>query len=244
MNATQNRAEELCSKIQVVGQEIRRVIVGMEEPIESVLLALVAGGHLLLQGPFGLAKTKLSSAMAHACTLTFGRVQGQPGTTPEDILGHYLPRREGREGEYTLEFYRGPVFSNVLLTDELNRISTKGQAGYIEPMEEHRVTTPYGGERLRLPKPFFHFATQNVHEIGSGTFPLLGAVNDRFQSMIEVGYPTEEEENRMGLQDDEEPKLAELKQHLTADEIIETWKVLAEKYPSRDQIKTMAYIVR
>ena len=168
-------------KITRLAGELRRVILGKEQVIDEVVAALLARGHVLLEGLPGLGKTELVKALSRLLSLGFGRVQFTPDLLPTDITGsHILQERDGRK-EFV--FHPGPVFTNLLLADEINRASPKTQAALLEAMQERRVTT--FGETRPLPRPFFVLATQNPIEL-EGTYPLPEAQLDRFMFKIEV----------------------------------------------------------
>jgi len=165
---------------RVVG-ELRRVILGKEQAIDEIVAALLARGHVLLEGLPGLGKTELVKALSRLLSLDFRRIQFTPDLLPTDITGsHILQERDGRK-EFV--FHPGPVFTNVLLADEINRASPKTQAALLEAMQEHRVTT--FGETRPLPDPFFVLATQNPIEL-EGTYPLPEAQLDRFMFKVEI----------------------------------------------------------
>ena len=166
--------------------EIRKRIVGQEDAIEEVLVCLFAGGHGLLEGVPGLAKTLLVRTLAEALDLQFRRVQFTPDLMPGDITGTEVIEEDRGTGRRAARFLHGPVFTNVLLADEINRTPPKTQAALLEAMQEHRVTA--GGEDLPLPEPFFVLATQNPIE-QEGTYPLPEAQLDRFMFRIRIGYP-------------------------------------------------------
>jgi MoxR-like ATPase len=171
-----------------IAQEVRKVVVGQEESVEVLLAALALGGHVLLEGPPGVAKTLLASATARALGLDFRRVQFTPDMLPSDLTGTMTLRG----GE--LAFRRGPVFTSLLLADEINRTPPKTQAALLEAMQEGQVSID--GRSEPLPDPFLVVATQNPIEY-EGTYPLPEAQLDRFLVKVAVGYPGEEEERRM-----------------------------------------------
>src|SRR6476660_3791687 len=161
--------------------ELRRVILGKEQMIDEVVAALLARGHVLLEGLPGLGKTEMVKALSRLLSLDFRRIQFTPDLLPTDITGsHILQERDGRK-EFT--FHPGPVFTNFLLADEINRASPKTQAALLEAMQERRVTT--FGETRPLPLPFFVLATQNPIEL-EGTYPLPEAQLDRFMFKVDV----------------------------------------------------------
>jgi MoxR-like ATPase len=178
---TPERAADGQAKVARLVNELRRVILGKEQTIDEVVAALLARGHVLVEGLPGLGKTELVKALSRLLSLDFRRIQFTPDLLPTDITGsHILQEREGRK-EFV--FHPGPVFTNVLLADEINRASPKTQAALLEAMQEHRVTT--FGETRPLPDPFFVLATQNPIEL-EGTYPLPEAQLDRFLFKVDI----------------------------------------------------------
>ena len=171
--------------------ELAKVIVGQERVIEETLVTLAAGGHALIEGVPGLAKTLLISSLASALKLSFNRIQFTPDLMPADITGTEVIREDKATGARELTFLPGPVFASVILADEINRTPPKTQAAMLEAMQERQVTT--GGQRRALPNPFFVLATQNPIE-QEGTYPLPEAQLDRFLLKISIGYPDEAQE--------------------------------------------------
>jgi len=171
--------------------QVQRRIVGQERVLEEVIIALLAGGHALLVGVPGLAKTLLVRTLAQALELEFKRVQFTPDLMPGDITGTEVIEEDRTTGRRAARFIRGPVFTQVLLADEINRTPPKTQAALLEAMQEGRVTA--GGEDLVLPRPFFVLATQNPIE-QEGTYPLPEAQLDRFMLDIRLDYPSADEE--------------------------------------------------
>ncbi len=171
-------------------KEIDRCIVGQQDVIDQLLVALLAGGHVLLVGVPGLAKTLLVKTLASALSLDFGRIQFTPDLMPTDITGtDILEKTEGSGRRF--RFVKGPLFCNLLLADEINRTPPKTQAALLEAMQELAVTA--GGETYTIDRPFMVFATQNPIE-QAGTYPLPEAQLDRFMLQVDVGYPSAEEE--------------------------------------------------
>jgi len=159
--------------------------------VDEVLMALLAGGHALVVGVPGLAKTLLISSLAQAMQLDFRRIQFTPDLVPSDITGTEVMEEDAATGTRSFRFVRGPVFANIVLADEINRTPPRTQAALLEAMQEHRVTA--AGESMRLPEPFFVLATQNPIE-QEGTYPLPEAQLDRFLFDIRIGYPAEADE--------------------------------------------------
>ncbi len=177
-----------------VRSEMGKVIVGQEQVLEELLVAIFARGHCLLVGVPGLAKTLMIHTLAEALNLSFSRVQFTPDLMPSDITGTEVIQEDKATGLRQFKFLRGPIFANIVLADEINRTPPKTQAALLEAMQERQVTV--GGERHRLPDPFFVLATQNPIE-QEGTYPLPEAQLDRFMLNIFVDYPTEDEEVRI-----------------------------------------------
>ncbi|HEX6960478.1 MAG TPA: AAA family ATPase, partial [Lacipirellula sp.] len=172
-------------------QELSKAVVGQHEVVEQLLIALFAGGHCLLVGVPGLAKTLLVRTLAETLSLDFNRIQFTPDLMPADITGTEVIQHDRESGERLFRFLPGPVFANVVLADEINRTPPKTQAALLEAMQERQVTA--GGQRHALPQPFFVLATQNPIE-QEGTYPLPEAQLDRFMFLIQVDYPTRDEE--------------------------------------------------
>jgi MoxR-like ATPase len=170
---------------------VGRRIVGQEQVLDEILMALVAGGHALLVGVPGLAKTMMIRAVAEAMALDFRRIQFTPDLVPSDITGTELLEEDSQTGHRAFRFVRGPVFANIVLADEINRAPPRTQAALLEAMQEHRVTA--AGQTMPLPEPFFVLATQNPIE-QEGTYPLPEAQLDRFLFDIRIGYPGADEE--------------------------------------------------
>src|SRR5580765_5610338 len=174
--------------------ELRKVIVGQDAVIDQLLTALFANGHVLLVGVPGLAKTLLISSLARVLDLRFNRIQFTPDLMPSDITGTDVIEEDQATGKRTFRFIQGPVFSNIVLADEINRTPPKTQAALLQAMQEKEVTA--GGQTFRLELPFFVLATQNPIEL-EGTYPLPEAQLDRFMYNVLVDYPSDSEEERI-----------------------------------------------
>ena len=185
----EERADEFRAAYGRVKAEIAKVIVGHDEIVHGVLTCLFVGGHALLEGVPGLGKTLLVRTLADAVTLDFNRIQFTPDLMPADIIGTNVVM-ESPDGRRIFEFQRGPIFSQIILADEINRATPKTQSALLEAMQEHSVTV--GGVLHRLKEPFFVMATQNPIE-QEGTYPLPEAQLDRFLFKLVVGYSTREE---------------------------------------------------
>lgn len=184
----------LTGKLQDLKREIGKVIVGQEETVDQLLITFLAGGHALLEGVPGLAKTLMIRTLAQAIDLKFRRIQFTPDLMPSDIIGTDILEEDHTTGKKFFEFNQGPIFANIILADEINRTPPKTQAALLEAMQEFEVT--YSGKTYKLDRPFFILATQNPIE-QSGTFPLPEAQQDRFLFYIKIGYPTEVEETNI-----------------------------------------------
>ena len=218
--------DALATSYQELKSEIAKVIVGQDEVVKTVILSLFSNGHSLLVGVPGLAKTLLVSTIAEVLDLGFKRIQFTPDLMPSDITGSEV-LGENRQ----FKFNKGPLFSNIVLADEINRTPPKTQAALLEAMQERSVTV--AGERHLLPKPFFVLATQNPIE-QEGTYPLPEAQLDRFMFNIPLDYPSYEEEisvvkNTTGV------KVSDLKHVLTAEQILH-FQQLVRKIPIADNV--------
>ena len=187
LQTTEKTVKELIDKLKELKREIGKVIVGQEEIIDQLLITFLAGGHALLEGVPGLAKTLMIRALSEAISLRFRRIQFTPDLMPSDIIGTEILEEDHTSGKRIFKFNRGPIFANIILADEINRTSPKTQSALLEAMQEFEVT--YAGTTYPLERPFFILATQNPIE-QSGTFPLPEAQLDRFLLYIKVGYPT------------------------------------------------------
>jgi len=183
--------EEFAAKRDTMLDEIRKVIVGQDKVVEEVLIALFARGHCLLVGVPGLAKTLLISTLAEILHLNFNRIQFTPDLMPSDITGTDILQEDAATGRRKFQFLKGPIFTNILLADEINRTPPKTQAALLQSMQEYKVTA--GGTTFPLDLPFFVLATQNPIE-QEGTYPLPEAQLDRFMLNIEIGYPDFDDE--------------------------------------------------
>jgi MoxR-like ATPase len=185
------RLERLAAAVRNLRGQVAQRIVGQDEVIEGILMAVLAGGHALLIGVPGLAKTLMVQTVSEALSLSFSRVQFTPDLMPSDITGTEIIEEDLTTGRRAFRFVKGPVFANVVLADEINRTPPKTQAALLQAMQEHQVTA--GGATYQLPEPFFVLATQNPIE-QEGTYPLPEAQLDRFMLELRVGYPSRTEE--------------------------------------------------
>jgi MoxR-like ATPase len=230
----------LVAKLPQLKQEIGKVIIGQQEAIDEVLIALLAGGHCLLEGVPGLAKTLMVRTMADALAMQFKRIQFTPDLMPGDIVGTEILEEDHETGKKFFQFNRGPIFANVVLADEINRTPPKTQAAMLEAMQEYRVT--YAGTDYALPKPFLIIATQNPIE-QAGTYPLPEAQLDRFLLYIKLSYPSEHEELDV-LRSTTGTARPELKTVLTDKEILELQQLTRQVHISDELISYINRLVR
>jgi len=200
---TLDEAQRLASRLR---DELGRAIIGQHAVVQEILTAFFAGGHCLLRGVPGLAKTLLIKTLAQAIDLRFSRIQFTPDLMPSDIIGTEVIEEDRGTGHRSIRFIRGPVFANVILADEINRTPPKTQAALLEAMQEYQVTV--NGLRYELQRPLFVLATQNPIE-QEGTYPLPEAQLDRFMFNVVIDYPSAAEEHRIlaSTTGDEEPAI-------------------------------------
>ncbi len=230
-------AREVKSAYQRIRNEVHKVIVGQDEVIDQLLIAVFCGGHALVVGVPGLAKTLLISTIARTLSLGFSRIQFTPDLMPSDMTGTEVIEEDRATGSRELRFVKGPIFSNVILADEINRTPPKTQAALLEAMQERQVTA--GGVRHVLPQPFFVLATQNPIE-QEGTYPLPEAQLDRFLFNVTIDYPTEEQELQIVKQTTAIFE-ASLQPQLTGDEVLRI-QSLVRQVPIADHV--IRYILR
>lgn len=231
---------DLVGRVDALRSELKKRIVGQTQTVEEVILCLLAGGHALLEGVPGLAKTLLVRTIADALDLDFRRVQFTPDLVPGDITGTEVIEEDRTTGRRAARFLHGPVFTNVLLADEINRAPPKTQAALLEAMQEHRVTA--GGEDLVLAEPFFVLATENPIE-QEGTYPLPEAQLDRFMLQIRVGYPSRSEEIEI-LQATTGAEPAEVRPVLDAEGILAIQRLVRDVPAGEPMMSYAADIVR
>lgn len=220
-------------------QELAKVIVGQDEVIEQLFAAIFTRGHCLLEGVPGLAKTLMVASLAKIVDVTFNRVQFTPDLMPSDITGTNV-LDEDENGRRQFNFVEGPIFTNILLADEINRTPPKTQAALLQAMQEREVSV--GRTTYQLPDPFFTIATQNPIE-QEGTYPLPEAQLDRFMFNIKVGYPTLEEEEQILLSTTRNEK-PEIQKILSARAILNIQKLVQSVAVSPFIVKYVAQLVR
>ncbi|MGL4594280.1 MAG: AAA family ATPase [Thermoguttaceae bacterium] len=237
-------AESILSKLvesrQRVMDQLSHVIVGQTEVIDELLISLFSGGHCLLEGVPGLAKTLIISTLAQTLDLRFSRIQFTPDLMPADITGIDIIEENRNTGSRDYRFLEGPLFANMILADEINRTPPKTQSALLEAMQENRVTV--GRNRHVLPKPFFVLATQNPIE-QEGTYPLPEAQQDRFMFKVFVKYPSFDEEMKIVLKTTtlEVPHVEPV---LQANEMIELQKIVRQVPASDHVIRYALSLVR
>jgi MoxR-like ATPase len=232
--------QEIISKLADLKAEIKKVIVGQEETIDQLLITFLAGGHGLLEGVPGLAKTLMIRTLSEAIDLKFRRIQFTPDLMPSDIIGTEILEEDHSTGKRFFKFNKGPVFANIILADEINRTSPKTQSALLEAMQEFSVT--YGGLTYPLEKPFFILATQNPIE-QAGTFPLPEAQLDRFLLYIRVNYPTAAEE-RAVLESTTSSKQIHIRKILDGQKILEAQSLVREVHINADLVDLVNGLVR
>ena len=230
-------AKKAASAYQNITSQVAQVIVGQEQVVEQSLIALFAQGHCIFVGVPGLAKTLLVSTTAQALGLGFNRIQFTPDLMPSDITGTDILREDPETGARRFEFLEGPIFTNLLLADELNRTPPKTQAALLQAMQEREVTA--SGRTYQLAQPFLVFATQNPVE-QEGTYQLPEAQLDRFMLMIQVGYPSLEEELEV-VKRTTRPQSVEIKPALSQEDLI-AYQALVRELPAADEV--VSYAVR
>ena len=235
-----NEVEGLSEKLTALKKEIGKVIIGQEETVSQLLITFLAGGHALLEGVPGLAKTLMIRTLSNAIDLKFKRIQFTPDLMPSDIIGTEILEEDHTTGKKFFKFNKGPIFSNIILADEINRTPPKTQAALLEAMQEFEVT--YGDKTYPLDKPFFILATQNPIE-QSGTFVLPEAQQDRFLLYIKIGYPTDEEETQI-LKATTGTKRAQLNKVLSGDDIIRLQQLVREVSISDGLIQYVSDVIR
>ena len=223
----------------VMKQELQKIIIGQDEVIEQLFAAVFTGGHCLLEGVPGLAKTMMVSTLAKILDASFNRIQFTPDLMPSDITGTNVLEEDDR-GKRSFRFVEGPIFSNILLADEINRTPPKTQSALLQAMQEREITV--GGTTYDLPQPFFTIATQNPIE-QEGTYPLPEAQLDRFMFNIKVGYPSLSEEVQIltATTRNEKP---EVKKVLSARAIINLQKLVNRVAVSEQIVRYVAKVVR
>ncbi|HOC00333.1 MAG TPA: MoxR family ATPase [Verrucomicrobiota bacterium] len=232
--STQEQITHFRETFSALRDEVGKVIVGHESVVDNTLVAILAGGHVLLEGVPGLGKTLLVRTLGDVLDLSFSRIQFTPDLMPADILGTNLVM-ETPDGRRLFEFQKGPIFAHLILADEINRATPKTQSAMLEAMQEHSVTA--GGALRRLTEPFFVLATQNPID-QEGTYPLPEAQLDRFFFKLLVGYPTAAELTEVINRTTETAK-AELRRVVSREQLLEMQQLVRE-VPAASHVKDYA----
>lgn len=240
MEQSEKQLQELIQKLSLLKTEIQKVIVGQDSILEEMLIALLAGGHCLLEGVPGLAKTLMVRTMSQALHLKFRRIQFTPDLMPTDIVGTEILEEDHSSGKRFFKFNKGPIFSNIVLADEINRTPPKTQSALLEAMQEFEVT--YGGQTYPLDRPFFILATQNPIE-QSGTYPLPEAQLDRFLLYIKIGYPTAAEETAI-LSNTTGSKKATVNPVVNGEEIVALQQMVRQVHIADELVQWVAELIR
>ena len=230
----------LTTKLKNLKKEIGKIIIGQEETVDQLLITFLAGGHALLEGVPGLAKTLMIKTLADAIDLDFKRIQFTPDLMPSDIIGTEILEEDHSTGKKFFKFNKGPIFANIILADEINRTPPKTQAALLEAMQEFEIT--YSGTTYKLDRPFFILATQNPIE-QSGTFPLPEAQQDRFLFYIKIGYPNASEETAI-LKKTTGIKKETLNKVISGEDILRLQHLVREVPISDDLISFVSQVVR
>lgn len=240
MKISESNIKALIAKLPHLKEEIQKVIVGQDQVLEEMIIALMAGGHCLLEGVPGLAKTLMVKTLSQAMHLSFRRIQFTPDLMPTDIIGTEILEEDHSTGKRFFKFNKGPIFANIILADEINRTPPKTQAALLEAMQEFEVT--YGGQTYPLDRPFFILATQNPIE-QAGTYPLPEAQLDRFLLFVKIGYPSEQEEFGI-LNSTTGSNKTVIEPVLSGDEILQIQSLVRDVSISQDLIEYVSKLIR
>jgi MoxR-like ATPase len=240
VKATEEDVAQKLEKLSALRSEISKVIIGQKDVVDELLITLFAGGHALLEGVPGLAKTLMIRTLADGIDADFRRIQFTPDLMPSDIVGTEILEEDHSTGKRVFTFQKGPVFTNILLADEINRTPPKTQAALLEAMQEYSVTS--GGNSFKLSKPFFVLATQNPIE-QAGTYPLPEAQLDRFLMYLKVDYPEEMEEFEV-LKKTTGTDKPDVQPVMNASDVVGLQKLVREVSISDDLITYVNTIVR
>ena len=227
---TEERVKEFSALVTKIKQELAKDVVGQNEIIDNVIIAIIAGGNVLLEGVPGVGKTRLVRSLGKVLSLPFSRIQFTPDLMPSDVTGANIVEKD-ENGKLETKFRRGPIFANLVLADEINRATPKTQSAMLEVMQEHKVTV--GNETFALNEPFFVLATENPIE-QDGTYPLPEAQMDRFVFKLIVGYPSNEE--LMGIVRMTQKTMAETAEAVVSGEDILMMRALASEVPVCDEV--------
>jgi MoxR-like ATPase len=240
LKISESNIKALIAKLPHLKEEIQKVIVGQDQVLEEMIISLMAGGHCLLEGVPGLAKTLMVKTLSQAMHLSFRRIQFTPDLMPTDIIGTEILEEDHSTGKRFFKFNKGPIFANIILADEINRTPPKTQAALLEAMQEFEVT--YGGQTYPLDRPFFILATQNPIE-QAGTYPLPEAQLDRFLLFVKIGYPSEQEEFEI-LNSTTGSNKTVIEPVLSGDEILQIQSLVRDVSISQDLIEYVSKLIR
>ena len=233
-------AQQVTTSHQKMMKQMARVIIGQEDVMELMLLALFCQGHCILEGVPGLAKTLMIASLSQLLSLEFGRIQFTPDLMPSDITGTEILEEDQASGKRVMRFVHGPIFANMVLADEINRTPPKTQAALLQAMQEYHVTV--AGQHHHLDRPFFVLGTQNPIE-SEGTYPLPEAALDRFMFKIKVDYPSLDQEIDIALTTTRKPH-AQLDPVLAKDDILRMQEVVRDVIVARPVASYAARLVR
>lgn len=240
MEISESKIKAIIAKLPELKQEIQKVIIGQDQVLEEMIIALMAGGHCLLEGVPGLAKTLMVKSLSHAMHLSFRRIQFTPDLMPTDIVGTEILEEDHSTGKRFFKFNKGPIFANIILADEINRTPPKTQSALLEAMQEFEVT--YGGQTYPLERPFFILATQNPIE-QAGTYPLPEAQLDRFLLFVKIGYPSAEEEFGI-LNSTTGSQKIEIKPIISGEDIIQIQSLVRNVNISEELVEYVSSLIR
>jgi len=240
LETAEKEVKQLVEKLSLLKKEMSRVIVGQEKTIDQLLITFLAGGHALLEGVPGLAKTLMIRTLSQAIDLDFRRIQFTPDLMPSDIVGTEILEEDHTTGKKFFKFNKGPIFANIVLADEINRTPPKTQSALLEAMQEFEVT--YSGQTYPLDRPFLILATQNPIE-QAGTFPLPEAQLDRFLLYIKIDYPQEQQELDI-LKNTTGSENVKVEKVISGEEIIKLQSLVRQVHISDDLIAVVNKVVR
>lgn len=240
LTSVEQEVHILTGKLHDLKKEMAKVIIGQEETIAQLLITFLAGGHALLEGVPGLAKTLMIRTLSDAIDLKFKRIQFTPDLMPSDIIGTEILEEDYSSGKKFFKFNKGPLFANIILADEINRTPPKTQAALLEAMQEFEVT--YSGKTYSLDRPFFILATQNPIE-QSGTFVLPEAQQDRFLLYIKIGYPNATDETAI-LKNTTGTQKENLRKVINGEDIVRLQQLVREIPISDELIQYVSKLVR
>lgn len=240
MELSEEQIKALFTRLSVLKSEVQKIIVGQDQVLDELIIALLAGGHCMLEGVPGLAKTLMVKALSQALDLSFRRIQFTPDLMPGDIIGTEILEEDHSTGKRFFKFNKGPLFANMILADEINRTPPKTQSALLEAMQEFEVT--YAGQTYPLDRPFFILATQNPIE-QAGTYPLPEAQLDRFLLFVKIGYPSQEEEFRI-LNSTTGRDRSAIEPILNSDQIVTLQKLVRQVSISEDLVEFVSQLIR